>query len=197
MSRPRRVVCFCEDIAHERFVRALIQRAARVKGTPVEIRMLNATHGSKVWLEFRQYLREVKAGQESLPDVLVVVIDGNCKTAAQARRIVEEDVEKVGLAIPHLVCAVPDPHIERWYLEDQQALKSILPGAKPEKLPYKCERDRYKRALKEAIRAAGVEPSLGGAEYGEDVAKALEPSRLDDSFRSFWEDLLAALGSRG
>ncbi len=195
MSHPRRVVCFCEDIAHERFVRAIIQRAAEeVRSTPVEIQVLNATHGSRVWREFQQYLREVKADQKLLPEVLVIVIDGNCKKAAQVRRAVEEEVEKMGLAIPHLVCAIPDPHIERWYLEDQRALKSILPRAKPEKLPSKkCERDRYKQALKNAIRAAGVEPSLGGAEYGEDVAKALEPSRLDDSFKNFWRDLLAAL----
>ncbi|MFN3742807.1 MAG: DUF4276 family protein [Anaerolineales bacterium] len=193
MSYSRRVVCFCEDIAHERFIRALIHRAAEVRSTPVEIQVLNATHGSRVWREFRQYLREIKKGRQSVPDVLVVVIDGNCKTPAQVRRDIQEEVKKRGLEIPHLVCAVPDPHIERWYVEDQQALKSILPGAKPEKLPYKCERDRYKQGLKNAIRAAGVEPSLGGAEYGEDVGKALEPSRLDDSFRSFWNDLLAAL----
>ena len=193
MSRPRQVVCFCEDIAHERFIRALIQRAANVRGTPVEIQMLNATHGSKVWPEFRQYLREVKKGQKSVPDVLVVVMDEDREKAARVRRNVGKEVQRMGLAIPHLVCGVPDPHIERWYLEDQQALKLILPGAKPEKLPYKCERDRYKQALKEAIRAAGVEPSLGGAEYGEDIARALEPNRLDDSFRDFWQDLLAAL----
>ena len=202
MSRPRQVVCFCEDIAHERFIRALIQRAATLTGTPVEIQMLNATRGSRVWSEFRQYLREVKKGQKSMPDVLVIVMDGDCKKAARVRRNdrkdvrkdVRKEVQKMGLAIPHLVCGVPDPHIERWYLEDQQALKSILPGAKPEKLSYGCERDRYKRALKEAIRAAGVEPSLGGAEYGEDIARALEPDRVeDDSFKDFWEDLLAAL----
>ncbi len=193
MSRPRRVVCFCEDVAHGRFIRALIQRAADMCGTSAQIQVLNATHGSRVWLEFRQYLREVKAGRQSLPDVLVVVIDGNCKKAAQVRRDIEQEVEKVGLTLPHLVCAVPDPHIERWYLEDQHAIQAILPRAKPEKLRYKCERDRYKKALKDAIRAAGVEPLLGGAEYGEDIAKTLETSRLDRSFRNFWEDLLRAL----
>ena len=193
MSRQRQVVGFCEDIAHERFIRALIKRAADVRGTPVEIQMLNATHGSKVWPEFRQYLREVKKGQKSVPDVLVVVIDGNCKTAGQVRRNVREEVEMMGLAIPHLVCGVPNPHIERWYLEDQQALNRVLPGAKPGKLTYGCQRDRYKRALKQAIRAAGVEPSLGGAEYGEAIAKELEPSRLDKSFEAFWRELLQAL----
>lgn len=193
MSHLRQVVCFCEDIAHERFIRALIQRAAEVKNTAVQIKMLNATHGSRVWLELRQYLKELKASQGSLPDVLVVVMDGNCKKASEVRRAIEQEVEKLGLAIPHLVCAIPDPHIERWYLDDQRAFKSVLPNSQPQKLRYKCERDRYKKALRDAIRAAGVEPSLGGAEYGEEVAKVLSPDRLDRSFRDFWQALLRAL----
>jgi len=192
MSCRLKVVCFCEDIAHERFIRGLIQRAAEDHGvSPPHIRVLNATHGSKVWLEFRQYLQELAKGREPLPNVLVVVIDGNCEKPNTVRRNIEEEVRKQRLSI-HLVCAVPDPHIERWYLDDQQALKSVLPEARPQKLSYKCERDRYKRALRQAIRDAEVEPLLGGAEYGEDIARTLEPSRLDRSFRTFWKDLSAA-----
>jgi hypothetical protein len=193
MSRRLEVVCFCEDIAHERFIRGLIQRAAEDHGVSAHIRVLNATHGSRVWLEFRQYLQELAKGQQSLPDVLVVVIDGNCKGASQVRQDIEREVQKQSVGVPHLVCAVPDPHVERWYLDDQQALKSVLPGARSQKLSYKCERDRYKRALRQAIRDAGVEPLLGGAEYGEDIARKLEPSRLDSSFQAFWNDLSAAL----
>jgi|LJSS01.1.fsa_nt_gb hypothetical protein len=194
MSRTRQVVCFCEDIAHERFIKALIQRAGAEKNVAVQIKVLNATHGSKVWNEFRQYLRELKAGTASLLDILVVVMDGNCQTAAKVRKDIEEEVMKVGLTIPHLICAVPDPHIERWYLEDQHAFKKVLPKVQPRKLRYKCERDRYKRALVEAIRAADIEPLLGGAEYGEEIAQDLDPAKLDRSFRAFWKDLGAALG---
>lgn len=193
MSRTRQVVCFCEDIAHERFIKALIRRAGAAKNVTVYIKVLNATHGSKVWNEFRQYLRELKAGTQSLPDVLVVVMDGNCQKAAKVRKDIEQEVKKVGLTIAHLICAVPDPHIERWYLEDQHAFKKVLPKAQPRKLRYKCERDRYKRALTDAIRAAGIEPLLGGAEYGEDIAQNLDPGKLDHSFQAFWKDLGAAL----
>lgn len=193
MNRVQQVMCFCEDIAHERFIVALVQRAAQQQNTSVQIKVLSATHGSRVWVEFRQYLRELKTGAQRLPDVLVVVMDGNCKKPAQVRKDIEQEVGKSGLTIPQLVCAVPDPHIERWYLEDQQALKSILPNAQPKKLRYKCERDRYKRALVEAIRVAGVEPLLGGAEYGDEVANALNPYRLDRSFQNFWRELLNAL----
>lgn len=194
MKAPRQVVCFCEDIAHERFIVALIQRAAREQGTSVQIKVLSATHGSKVRREFRQYLHELKSGTRSLPDILVVVLDGNCRKAAQVRKEIEQEAR--GLVL-HLVCAIPDPHIERWYIEDQQALKSILPGAQPRKLRYKCERDQYKQALVEAIRAAGVEPLLGGAEYGDKIANSLDPARLDRSFKIFWGELLRALRASG
>lgn len=111
--------------------------------------------------------------------------DGNCKKVAQVRQHIQQEVASKGVNIPHLVCAVPNPHIERWYLEDQQAFKKVLPKAQPEKLRYECERDRYKKALIEVIRAAGVEPLLGGAEYGEDIAKILDTSGLDRSFNTF------------
>lgn len=195
MSRPWRVVCFFEDIAHERFITALIQRAAEEQKVTPQIKVVNATHGSKVWPEFRQYLRELKAEWETLPDVLVVVMDGNCRKAAQVRRDIEQEVAESGVNIPHLACAVPDPHIERWYLEDQQAIKAVLPKAQPKKLRYKCEHDRYKQALIETIRAAGIEPLLGGAEYGKDIAHHLNPSRLGRSFQTFWKDLCAAFKS--
>lgn len=105
-----------------------------------------------------------------------------------------EDIEKSGAAITHLVFAIPNPHIERWYLEDQGAWVQVLPGARAKKIKYKCERDRYKNELKKAIRAAGVEPLLGGAEYGEEIAKALNSQQLDRSFQDFWRDLRREFG---
>lgn len=191
MSRSRRVVCFCGDVAHERFIQEIIHRAAERKGTAVDIQMRNATHGSRVWTELRQYLREVKVFPQPLPDVLVVVADGNCK-AARVRSEIDQEVRRVFPTKPDLVCAVPDLHIERWYLEDQRALKKVIRNAKPRKLSYKCDRDRYKQALKDAIRAAGIEPALGGAEYGEAIARNLDPRRLDASFRTFWRGILSA-----
>ena len=195
MSHPLRVDCFCEDMAHEQFITAIIQRAAEELNVVVQIKKLSATLGSRVWHEFRQYLRELTREHRPLPDVIVVVIDGNCKRASRVRGNIEQEVQNLGLSGFRLVCAVPDPHIERWYLEDQQAVNTVLPGARPQKLRYKCERGRYKQALRQAIRAASVEPLFGGAEYGSDIARKLEPSRLDRSFRKFWKDLCAALKS--
>ena len=73
------------------------------------------------------------------------------------------------------VCVVPDPHIERWYLIDQNAFcKAIEIVFRPEIPPYKCERGRYKRAMQEAFSKADLAPPLGGVEYGEDIALKID-----------------------
>jgi hypothetical protein len=83
--------------------------------------------------------------------------------------------------------------MERWYLEDQRALSEVIPGVNYQKLKEKCERDWYKRALVETIQRAGIEPSLGGAEYGADIAQKLNPERMDKSFQDFWKELLRVM----
>jgi len=166
MSRVLQVVYFFEDIAHERFVRGLTRRVARECGVEMEEHIRNATHGSRVWGEWRQFLREIGKGRGPQPDVLIVVADGDCKGATEVRRQLEEEANRIGSRAFHLVCAVPDPHIERWYLEDAEALPRVVPGARPRPLRYKCERDRYKNALRNAIRAAGGEPSRSASSGG-------------------------------
>jgi hypothetical protein len=189
MRSTCRVTCFFEDVAHERFIKTIIKRVAQQVGIQAEISVRSATHGSRVWRELEQYLRDIKAKAEPMPDVLVVVIDGDCQKEMQVRRRVQGLASKYGFPNEFVVCAIPNPHIERWYLEDQQALVQVIPNAKPQKLRYKCERDCYKRALVETIRRAGIEPLLGGAEYGDEIARSLDPNRLDRSFQNFWDEL--------
>ena len=43
----------------------------------------------------------------------------------------------------------------------------------------KCERDFYKGLLRDAIRATGVNPPLGGIEYGEDIVNAVDLEKLE------------------
>lgn len=195
MSHTVQITCFLEDIAQERFIIALIRRAANEEGIQVQLEVRNATHGSRVWLEFAQFLQDLKRGSQPMPDVLLVAIDGNCQKVAHVRQHIDQEIERSEVSVPYTVCAVPNPHIERWYLEDQRALAQVLPGAQSSKLRYKCERDRYKKALREAIRKAGVEPLLGGAEYGEEIANALDPEQMNKSFKKFWDDLKRALKS--
>lgn len=59
----------------------------------------------------------------------------------------------------------------------------------------KCDRDRYKRRLIEAIRGTGVTPSLGGVEYAEDMVRKMDVERAkqaDRSFARFVDDLRRA-----
>jgi hypothetical protein len=189
MRSTCRVTCFFEDVAHERFIKTIIKRVAQQVGIQAEISVRSATHGSQVWRDLEQYLRDIKAKAEPMPDVLVVVIDGDCQKEMQVRRRVQGLASKYGFPNEFVVCAIPNPHIERWYLEDQQALVQVIPNAKPQKLRYKCEPDWYKRELVETIRRAGIEPLLGGAEYGDEIARSLDPNRLDRSFQNFWDEL--------
>ena len=191
MSRVCTVVCFFEDIAHEAFITRLIQRASQEQSRDVTIDTRNATGGAKLWSELKAFLRDLKQ-ETSLPDILVVVIDGDCDPQQrydQAERLIRGQV-------PYYVIGVPDPHIERWYLGDPNALPKVLQGARPNPPRPKCQKNWYKNALREAIRAAGVEPLLGGAEYGDSIASVLDPhivSRKDSSFDEFWKGLNHAL----
>jgi len=190
-----RITCFFEDIAHERFIKTIVERAGQEIGMRMEVSVRSATHGSRVWRELEQYLKDIQKRVEPMPDVLVVVTDGNCQKEMQVRKRIQGLTSKYSFPDECVVCAIPNPHIERWYLEDQQALTGVISRSKPKKLRYKCERDWYKQALVEAIRKAGIEPLLGGAEYGDEIARMLNPSKLDRSFRNFWDELRRVLKS--
>ena len=55
--------------------------------------------------------------------------------------------------------------------------------------------DRYKQVLTEAIRTAGVIPSLGGIEYADDIVRHMDidrAARADRSFARFVDEIRAA-----
>jgi hypothetical protein len=196
MTNTLRIVYFFEDLAQEGFIKGLIRRIAEEKDVKIVEEVLNATHGSIIWIELEQFLRDIYHGILSIPDVLIIVIDGNCSTAIKVRKIIQQKVAQANIGLPYLACAVPNPHIERWYLEDPQALRQILPGAEPNCPRYKCQQDRYKNALKNAIRKAGVEPAQGGAEYGNDIAQLLNFYTLgkrDKAFKLFVDEVKQAI----
>lgn len=60
----------------------------------------------------------------------------------------------------------------------------------------KCERARYKRALREAFESAGVQAPLGGIEYGPDIAISMNLSYAagnNHELASFVDDLRRGL----
>jgi hypothetical protein len=191
---------FLEDIGQENFLKALVERVARETGLPpkrLRHDVRNATGGrGKVMGELRSFLRDVNHERERLFTLLVVAIDGDCRGYRERRDEIRAIVEQSGY--PGLVvCAVPDPHIERWYLADPHGLQQVLEvSSVPAAPPYKCERGRYKQALRDAIRQTGATAPLGGLEYGPDVAEALDlyaVGKVDAGFKHFRDELQEGL----
>jgi hypothetical protein len=173
---------FVEDAGHEAFLTALLARLAGEYRLPVHVNPRSVTGGhGRVMTELGKYVRALAAGIERMPDLLVVAIDANCRGFSERRREIDEVLGKYR---DWAVCAVPDPHIERWMLLDSSAFSSVLGmGCAPP--DQKCNRDRYKQILANAVRAAGVEPILGGLEYADEIAYAMDLQRAGQSDRSF------------
>ena len=183
----REIALFVEDEAHRRFVGALVKRLVRKRSLGVRLNWRNAVGGhGKVAQEFACYLHDLERQSGHPPDLIVVATDANCKglnTRAQ------EFPDSVGAA--PLVHAIPDPHVERWLLLDGAAFKSVF-GQGCQAPDRKCDRDRYKHLLIEAICAAGIAPSIGGIEFAEDIVCKMDlnrAARADKSFRRFIDAL--------
>ncbi|HOT90369.1 MAG TPA: hypothetical protein PLJ78_00365 [Anaerolineae bacterium] len=191
---------FLEDMGQEAFLQALVVRIAQDVG--IDKKKLRhdsrSTTGGKgrAITELRRFLRDVQASRTTSFDVLVIAIDGNCQGYLGKRNELQDIVERSGYN-GAVVYAIPDPHIERWYLEDAAALaQAIGANIKPDTPRYKCERGRYKNALREALKQAGVLPPLGGIEYAADIAQALDfytIGKADAGFKHFEEELRGCL----
>ena len=172
------VALFVEDHAHHQFLSALIQRLATEYGVAVSLDWRNVRRGhGAVIRELRQFLRDLLQGRETLPDLVVVATDANCKGLAERTREVAEVTSKTTLRI---VCAVPDPHIERWLMLDSAAFKAVF-GRGCNAPDQKCERGRYKKMLIDAIRESGIAPSLGGIEFADELVQQMDRRRLEQS----------------
>jgi hypothetical protein len=186
------VLVFGEDYGHEVILRTLLDRLAIERGIAVEVQVRSATGGhARVLRELLDFTIELRAGRVPLPDVFVVARDANCLGYAdRVKELAAAVQEYQGL----VVMAVPDPHVERWLLIDSRAFKHVL-GQGCQAPDQKCDRDRYKRLLDEAVRAAGVEPLLGGLEFAEDIIRVMDLSRAekaDSSFAHLLRDLRIA-----
>lgn len=185
----RSINLFVEDRAHELFLDALIQRFAEKHYVTVTVEFLSAKGGhGAVINELKSYISDFRDEHEKLPDLLIVGIDGNCKGFQGRKREIDSITKDLS---NYVICAVPDPHIERWLLLDSAAFKKVL-GKGCAAPSQKCERDLYKKLLKEAVKNAGVEPSLGGVEYTDQIVNAMNLEYLEhlgDSLSRFLKEL--------
>ena len=179
----REIVLFVEDFAHRQVIGALVQRLAGDFDLDLRLHWRNATRGyGQVVREFNAYLRDLERHGDPKPDLIIVATDANCKGMNARIR----DFGESAAPIP-IIHAVPDPHIERWLLLDGAAFKAVF-GRGCDAPDQKCNRDRYKQRLVQAIFAAGITPNLGGMEFAEEVVLQMDIGRTeqaDGSFRRF------------
>jgi hypothetical protein len=189
MADRRRVHLFAEDLAHERFLSALLERIAAEEGVEILIATGNARGGhGRALDELKTHQRAILAG-DIMPDLLVVAIDANCDRWTKMRDDILNLID--ARAFPAHVPAVPDPHVERWYLADPSALQTALETTVA-LTRRKCERDVYKQALVTALRAAGHPVTLGGAEFAEEIITAADLFRAgknEPSLKHFVDEL--------
>lgn len=185
----RNVSLFVEDSGHEEFLKALVKRLADEYELELDIKPYSVRRGhGKVITELRQYRRDLQRGREPLPDLIIVGTDGNCKRFLERRKEVDGAIADFR---DWVICAIPEPHVERWLLVDSAAFRAVL--GKGCALPdQKCDKDRYKHLLLEAIRSAGIRPLFGGIEHAADLVGAMNLQRAEQADNSLGR-LLKAL----
>ena len=183
----REIALFVEDYAHRQIIGALVQRIAEECEITIHLDWRNAVRGhGKVIAELNDYMRDLRRQGGPWPDLIVVATDANCKGINERTREIGGRDEPAPM-----ILAIPDPHIERWLLLDGAAFKTVF-GKGCDAPDQKCDRDRYKQRLIEAIHATGTIPILGGIEYAEDIVQQININRVaqvDRSFRRFVEEL--------
>ncbi len=196
MSDPLRVDLFAEDRAHEAFVRALAGRIAREEQVSITMQTRSARGGHPRALgELRswQTLLEKDALPAGAPDLVVVVIDGNCGSSQGKREEIREATHS--LLEERVVAGCPDPHVERWFLADPDSFHAVV-GYRPVLGSEKCEREYYKKLLVDAIHEAHQPTTLGGIEFAGELVEAMDLFRAgkgDASLRAFVRDLRSGL----
>lgn len=167
------IIYFLEDRAQEGFIKALVEKVAKENGIPshsLKHRIQSARRGSRVIAEFRNFLKDARRLGNAGADLIVVSIDGNCKGYNDRVKQLSRYLRPTDWFQSRILYAVPDPHIERWYLMDQKAFKEGIEIDKPPEMPpYKCKKGHYKQILHRAFRDAGIQSLLGGPEYAEKI----------------------------
>lgn len=183
-----RIDLFCEDSAQELIVGSLVKRMAEEQNVTVQLNTGSVIGGyGRVVREFRQFMKDLRKTSPGLPDLVIVATDVNCKGRAdRLKELMPNDSFQFPVAF-----ALPDPHVERWLLLDGAAFRDVV-GKGCSAPDHKCERDRYKQILHEAVRQAGIEPILGGLEFAEAIVRKMDlrrAGRSDVALRMFTDEI--------
>lgn len=191
------IAFFMEDSAQEAFIPNIVWRLIGEEGKysrDYDLRILSSRGGGSI-SAYKEFIRDVKKRKNLVADVLIVGSDGNCNGFAKRRSQLNGAAK--GVPYPTVITAIPDPHIERWYLLDSQALADAA-GVPVHAVPptAKCDKGHYKKLLKSAFAQHNLFPPLGGAEYGPRVAATMDlyaAGISDHALRDFVDQVRAWL----
>lgn len=187
------VVFFLEDHAQEALIPNIVRRLIndeRKNPIDYDLRVLSSRGGGSI-RAYKEFIKGVKKRKTPAADVLIVGSDGNCNGFVKRRTQLNDAVK--GVPYSTIITAIPDPHVERWYLLDSQALAGAA-GVPVRAVPpnAKCDKGHYKKLLKDAFAQHNLFPPLGGAEYGPRVAETMDLYAVgvaDHALRDFIEQV--------
>jgi len=188
-----------EDIAQANFIKSLVHRILIKSGIDVNkvYEEVLPARGSKVDKVFKEYLRSFKKEKAWIDyDILIMTKDANRKGYHEVKQKLTPKQNKFVYPFS-IVFALPDPHVERWYLLDGGAFCRAVGGNSPPELQTLIRKKGfYKARLGEALRNNGIKSTMGGAEYGDDIAREMNlefTCGKDESFKGFIDDLEFAI----
>lgn len=188
---------FLEDRGHEIILKAFVARVAKEKGLKRGdwLDDVRASTGGKSIEAYKVFLRDISRLNKPVPfDILIIASDGNCSGYQEKKQKLLKYAEKTHFPqLDILIFAIPDPHIERWYLNDPKGFnQAIGSGVLPVLPPYKCEKGRYKKVMRDAVASSDIKAQFGGYEYGEKIVGSMDLYRAlknDASLKHFIDDL--------
>lgn len=176
-----KIIYFLEDSMQKDFILSLVNRVAREESVEIINDVKYASRGSESKKQFWKFVRYLKKSGLQDFDLLIVAIDGNCKGHMEREKEIIKGIKDID---DKLICCIPDPHIERWYLLDLHALKTaVATELEVQQPPMKCEKDYYKKILGNELKK--VSSLLGGAEYAEKVVENLNFQILEENDKGF------------
>lgn len=194
------IPCFVEDSAHRAFLGALIDRLLKEEGLDPDFLspdFRNSTGGrGKAVTSLKRYFLDIKKGLATADPILIIMLDGNCQGANERKQEILKYAESYGLSRDQLVVGIPDPHVERWFLDSKALQAGVDHSATATQIKYKCERDVYKKALLDSFSRAGIFPQAGGTEYADDIIPHMNlynPACGDRALKNFVQDLRASI----
>jgi hypothetical protein len=191
-----RVDLYCEDSGHELFARALLLRLARELGVRVTVQTMSGRGGhGRALSEFHIWQSTMAKGGAGLshPDLLVLIIDANCRGWSDCRRDLSGEINRE--LFPAHVIGCPDPHVEHWCFADPVAIQTVF-GRPCPRDPGKCERSWYKHLLRETVQESGQLILTTEMEFAPDLVEVMDlftAGRNQPSLRHFADDIRKAL----